>query len=104
MLYFCITRNLSQKHPIVGTIEEIAIKRLLNVRTIEGHISDCVEQEIIKINELVVQERIDEITNATTELDTMLLKPIKEYLGDNFSYPEIKFVTSWIKYRNTVDM
>jgi hypothetical protein len=82
------------------SLEEIAEERSLNIRTIEGHISDCVEQGIIKINELVVQERIDEIKNATTELDTMFLTPIKEYLGDDFSYPEIRFVISWIKFKS----
>jgi len=83
------------------SIKEIADERSLNVRTIEGHISDCVKEGIIKINGLVVQERIDEIKHAISELDTTLLKEIKEYLGEDFSYPEIKFVMSWIKYKNT---
>lgn len=80
---------------------EIAAERSLNIRTIEGHISDCVKEGMIKINELIVQERIDEIENAATVLDTTMLKPIKEYLGDDFSYPEIKYVMAWIKFRNT---
>ncbi len=83
------------------SIEEIAVERSLNIRTIESHIGDCVEEGIIKINELVVQERIDEITHAASELDTTFLKPIKEYLGDDFSYPEIRFVVSWIKFKNS---
>ncbi|MCK5029388.1 MAG: helix-turn-helix domain-containing protein, partial [Bacteroidales bacterium] len=83
------------------SIEQIADERSLNVRTIEGHISNCVKEGIIKINGLVVQERIDEIVYAASELDTTRLKEIKEYLGDDFSYPEIKFVMSWIIYKNT---
>ena len=85
------------------TIEEIVEERSLNIRTIEGHISDCITQGKIKVSELIVQERIDEITNAATELDTMFLKPIKEHLGDDFSCPEIKFVMSWMKYKNTIE-
>ncbi len=85
------------------SLEEIAVERSLNIRTIENHISNCIEEGIIKISDLIVQERIDEIENATTELNTPFLKPIKEHLGDDFSYPEIKFVMSWIKYKNTVD-
>ncbi|MCD4833699.1 MAG: helix-turn-helix domain-containing protein [Bacteroidales bacterium] len=85
------------------TIEEIVEERSLNIRTIEGHISDCIAQGKIKVSELIVQERIDEITNAATELDTLFLKPIKEHLGDDFSYPEIKFVMSWMKYKNTIE-
>jgi uncharacterized protein YpbB len=80
------------------SLEEIAVERVLNIRTIESHISDCVEEGIIKINELVVQERIDEIEYAITELETMRLTPIKEYLGEDFSFPEIRFVVAWIKF------
>jgi hypothetical protein len=82
------------------TFYEISEERSLNIRTIESHISDCIEEGIIKINDLVVQERIDEITYATAELDTTLLKPIKDYLGDDYSYPEIKFVMAWMKFEN----
>lgn len=84
------------------SIEEIAKERAFSIITIEKHLSDCVEQGQIKVNELVVQERIDEIENAATELDTALLKPVKEYLGDDFSYPEIRFVMSWLKYKDTL--
>ncbi|NOQ25791.1 MAG: AAA family ATPase [Bacteroidales bacterium] len=82
------------------SLEEIAVERSLNLRTIESHIGDCVEEGIIKINELVVQERINEISHAASELDTSFLKPIKEYLGEDFSYSEIRFVMSWIKFNS----
>lgn len=82
------------------TLTEIAQERSLNIRTIEGHISDCVKEGIIKITDLIVQERIDEIEHAVKELDTPLLNPIKEFLGDDFSYPEIRYVMAWIKFKN----
>jgi len=81
-------------------IKEIAQERSLGVRTIEGHISQCVQDGIIKITDLIVQERIDEIKYAVSELKTSLLSPIKEYLGDEFSYSEIKYVMAWIKFKN----
>jgi len=82
------------------TIKEISKERGLSIITIEKHLSDCVENGKIKINELIVQERINEISHAIQELDTSLLKPIKEYLGDEFSYSEIKFVMSWLNMQN----
>lgn len=81
------------------SLEEIAKERSLNIRTIESHISDCVKDGKIKIHELIVQERIDEIKHALQTIDTDLLKPIKEYLGDDFSYSEIKFVMSWLNFK-----
>jgi len=62
-----------------------------------------VQDGIIKINDLIIQERIDEIEHAVSELDTTLLSPVKEYLGDDFSYPEIRYVMAWIKHKNSVD-
>ena len=85
------------------SLEEIATERSLNIRTIEGHMSDCIKDGMVKINDLIVQERIDEIENAAREFDANLLKPIKEFLGDDFSYSEIKYVMAWMKYKNTIE-
>ena len=82
------------------SLKEIAKERSLNIRTIESHISDCVQEGKIKIHELMVQERIDEIEHAAQTVNTDLLKPIKEHLGEDFSYSEIKFVMSWLKFKD----
>lgn len=85
------------------SIDEIAKERSLNVRTIEAHISDCIEQGIIDINEFVIPDKVNAIAEAIIELDTPLLKPLKEHLGAEISYFDIKNVMAWIKYRNSVD-
>jgi len=79
------------------TIEEIAVERSLKLRTIEAHISDCIEKGIIDINEFVIPDKVNAITEAITELDTPLLSPLKEHLGAEISYFEIKNVIAWIK-------
>ena len=79
------------------TTEEIALERGLTVRTIEGHVAKCVGQGKIDISELLTPEKIEIITDAFETFDTLRLNPIKEYLGDDYSYSEIKYVMEWIK-------
>ena len=82
------------------SIEEIAKERTISIITIEKHISDCIEQGKIDISELVNSEKIKIITKAATEIDTLFLKPIKEHLGDDYSYTEIRYVISWLNFKN----
>jgi DNA-binding NarL/FixJ family response regulator len=86
------------------SIKEIADERSLNVRTIEAHISDCIEQGIIDINEFVIPDKVNAIAEAIIELDTPFLKPLKEHLGVDISYFEIKNVIAWIKYKNSCEV
>jgi hypothetical protein len=85
------------------TVEEIATERSLHVRTIEGHISECIEQGLLDINEFVIPDKINAIVEAITELDTPFLNPLKEHLGAEISYFEIKNVIAWIKFKNSVE-
>ncbi|HKK68723.1 MAG TPA: helix-turn-helix domain-containing protein, partial [Bacteroidales bacterium] len=79
------------------TPEEIALERGLTVRTIEGHLAKCVGQGKIDISELLIPEKVEIITDAFETFDTLRLNPIKQYLGDDYSYSEIKYVMEWIK-------
>lgn len=85
------------------SVEEIAVERSLHTRTIETHISDCIEEGLIDISEFVIQDKVNAITEAIIELDTSLLKPLKEHLGADISYFEIKNVIAWIKYQNGIE-
>ncbi len=84
------------------SLEEIAVERGMNVRTIEDHISKCVAQGKIDITELLEPEKIELISEAINELDTLYLKPVKEYLDEQASYPEIKYVMEWMKLKHGV--
>lgn len=82
------------------TAEEIAEERGLTVRTIEGHLAKCVGQGKIEVSELLTPEKIEIISDAIQTFDTLRLSPVKEYLGDEYSYPEIKYVMEWMKYKH----
>lgn len=85
------------------TVNEIAKERSLNIRTIEAHISDCIEQGLLEINDFVIPDKVHAITEAIIELDTPLLKPLKEHLGTEISYFEIRNVMAWIKYKSEAE-
>ena len=53
--------------------------------------------ENINIDKYIKKEKIKVISSAVNELGGETLKPIKEKLGDNYSYGEIKLVRAKIK-------
>ncbi|MBE0638546.1 MAG: helix-turn-helix domain-containing protein [Bacteroidales bacterium] len=72
------------------TITEIAKERSLAVSTIEGHLVPFVQQGLVDISKLVDAEKVAEILKAASEFEEGQLTPIKEKLGANFSWGEIK--------------
>ncbi|MGM0408381.1 MAG: helix-turn-helix domain-containing protein, partial [Bacteroidota bacterium] len=79
--------------------DEIAEERSMAVRTIEGHIAKCIAQGKIDVSELLTPEKIEIISHAIQTLDTLRLTPIKEYLDDEYSYSEIRYVMEWMKLK-----
>lgn len=77
-----------------NSIDEIAELRNFSPRTVESHLAALVELGEINILELVLEERIKKIEKAFDELGVQALKPIKEQLGEDYSYAEIKYVKS----------
>ncbi len=73
---------------------EIAAARSLGLSTIEGHMARFVESGEIRLDELVPIEKITTIKSAieTCSGDTCALSPIKQMLGDDYSYGEIRAV------------
>ncbi len=78
----------------VGQIAEI---RGLTTTTIEGHLAHYIEQGEIDVKELVPEERIMLLKEMATKLGADTLTPIKEAMGDSFSYGEIRMVLSAMK-------
>lgn len=75
------------------TIGEIAKLRELTRNTIENHLAKFITTGEIKLEEIVPKHKIEPIRQAILELsETNALSPIKEFLGDNYSYGEIKAV------------
>ncbi len=82
-------------------LDEITLTRNLSLNTIYGHIEKLIlAGENIHIEKFVKKEKIEAISNAIHEMGGETLKPIKEKLGDNFSYEEIRIVRAKIKRKN----
>jgi ATP-dependent DNA helicase RecQ len=76
----------------------IAAARSLSSITVAEHLARAVEMgEDIDIRRLVDPGKRDAIEKAFAELGVELLKPVKERLGDSFSYDEIRYVRAAIQ-------
>lgn len=74
------------------TIDEIAAERKLAKSTIESHLTRYIASGDISINELVSPEKINLIESAFKEYDGTSITPIKQKLGDDISFGEIRWV------------
>ena len=72
------------------TIPEIATLRKMANSTIEGHLAYYAVKGEIDVTSIVSEKRIEEIVSAAKSLDTFLINPIKQSLGADYSYGEIK--------------
>jgi ATP-dependent DNA helicase RecQ len=76
------------------TVEEVAQRRGLTNKTIAGHIERLIQSgEQLDLSPLMPpQERFDAIRAAFVESGGTFLSPVKEILGDDYSYDEIRLV------------
>ena len=74
-------------------IAEIARQRSLSISTIEGHLVRYLPTGEITLEDLVTPDKIRAIENTVYELGNVgSLGQLKEVLGEEFSYGEIKAV------------
>jgi ATP-dependent DNA helicase RecQ len=77
------------------SIAEIAQRRNLGQRTIFTHLTELLEKgEQIDVDRIVDAERYKVIADALQHVDSNLLRPVKDYLGDDYSYEEIRLVSA----------
>ncbi|MBI5193038.1 MAG: DNA helicase RecQ [Nitrospirae bacterium] len=75
------------------SLEDIAKSRGLSVNTVASHIEELIlSGEDIPIDRFVSMDRQVTIASVLDEKGTERLKPIKEALGNDFSYEEIRLV------------
>ena len=74
-----------------SNIEQIAALRKLSPSTIEGHMAFYIEKGKIDADELVDPVRLAIIREAIEQVGGKMLTPIKTFLGDAYSYGEIKY-------------
>ncbi len=81
------------------SIPDIARARDLGVSTIEGHLSRYIASGEMALDELVPIEKIAAIQKAVEECDNEegWLSPVKEMLGDDYTYGEIRAVMASMK-------
>jgi ATP-dependent DNA helicase RecQ len=79
-------------------IAEIAAEREMAENTIYGHLEFLIEKGLIKdINKLVDAKKQDKIFAAIKKVGADKLTPIKDHLGDDYSWEEIKLTRAKFK-------
>ncbi len=76
---------------------EIAEKRGLALSTIEGHMGLLVKAGDIDIHQCMEETKIENILSVIREIETVSMQPVKQKLGDNFSYGEIRAVMNHLQ-------
>ncbi|MFF5384139.1 helix-turn-helix domain-containing protein [Pedobacter suwonensis] len=74
------------------TLDEIAKERGLSVGTIEGHLAYYVSTQQLDVKKLVKANKIRNITDAVESQKTKSMATIREFLGKDYSFGEIKMV------------
>lgn len=77
------------------SIEEIAVLRGMTTGTIEGHLSHFINTGELDIFSLIPEPKLNHIIDLIIELDTIQLSLLKQHLGDDYSYGEIKMALSY---------
>lgn len=78
------------------SIETIAEERGLAVSTIETHLANFVGLGELDIFELVDRNKVDAIAQFFLEHRTRSTKEAKEYLGEDYSYGELRMVVTYL--------
>jgi ATP-dependent DNA helicase RecQ len=75
------------------SIDDIAREREIQPSTVEGHLARFIATGEIQLHELVPLHKVEPIRDAVLKFnDSGALSPIKEYLGDAYTYGEIRAV------------
>jgi len=74
------------------TLEEIAKERGFSVGTIEGHLAYYVSTQQIDVSKLVKPNKIRNIADAVESQKTKSMATIRDFLGKDYSFGEIKLV------------
>jgi hypothetical protein len=85
------TKDLSlQLHKEGLSIQEIARERKLVVSTVEAHLAHFVAKQEIQASGLMDKRKLKNIISTIRSLKTMQLNSIREHLGRDYSFGEIK--------------
>jgi ATP-dependent DNA helicase RecQ len=80
-----------------NSIEKIAEQRELSPVTIEGHLAFYIQQGALDIEQVMNTSKIPAIQKAIEQIGGKALSPIKEKLGDAYSFGEIRMVMAYLE-------
>jgi len=83
------------------SIERVAELRGLSPVTIEGHLAFYVQQGKINIDQLMDPSKIPAIQQAIEKVGGIALTPIKDFLGDAYSFGEIRMVKAYFEFQSS---
>jgi ATP-dependent DNA helicase RecQ len=77
-------------------ISAVAKERNLQPTTIEGHLVPFVLEGMLDRNVIITSELFQKASEVVLDLQTTRLGAIKEVLGDEISFGQIKLVVQWL--------
>lgn len=84
--------RLTLEHHKKGmTVQQIAQEREMTVGTINSHLIKCVGEGLCEPEEFVDKIRLQNIRLAVEQLGTLQLIPLREHLGESYTYDELRF-------------
>jgi ATP-dependent DNA helicase RecQ len=81
------------KHP-----QSIAAMRDITISTVENHLSFFIRTGELDIHDLVPREKVGAILKEVQLMTDGALSPLKQKLGDEYSYGEIRAVISYLEW------
>ena len=82
------------------SIAEIADMRQLTIGTVEGHLAQCVGAGELALESFVSKEKIDKIMPLLATMGAAAAGAIRQRLGDEVSYAEIRAVQGHVRITN----
>ena len=84
-----------------NSLQRIAELRNLSVSTVESHLAFYVQQGAVSIDKIMDASKREAIQKAMAQTDGKALTPIKELLGDDYSYGEIRIAMAYAEYERS---
>jgi ATP-dependent DNA helicase RecQ len=84
------------------SIEKIGAIRQLTVSTIETHLAFYVQNDRIKIEDILSSQQISEIRRAINASENRMLSTIKQRLGDDYTFGQIRLVMAELDREKTL--
>ncbi len=80
------------------TIGEIAIERGFAITTIENHLAHYISLGLIPVTQFISKKKFDMIIECSKKYEGLTSSPIKQDLGEDYSYSDIRFALATQKY------